>query len=200
MKKITADKDRKETYNEGEELWFELLKRLYEFVDELEKKDPKEIDEVNKKTIQTTLQKGIEDLLKKMCEYVSIQNLVNNVTENQERAQYKEFKNILESMLRSNTSFDPVLHSFMAILKDSIEKSESKRKKVTSKGNSYKKKIKNEKDNRIILNERDDEYNCIISAKFAEKIKLKIEINMKMRKKILKMLKRIKMKMKRQLN
>ena len=49
MKKITADKDRKETYNEGEELWFELLKRLYEFVDELEKKDPKEIDEVNKK-------------------------------------------------------------------------------------------------------------------------------------------------------
>ena len=135
-----------------------------------------------------------------MCEYVSIQNLVNNVTENQERAQYKKFKNILESMLRSNTSFDPVLHSFMAILKDSIENSESKRKKVTSKGNSYKKKIKNEKDNRIILNERDDEYNCIISAKFAEKIKLKIEINMKMRKKILKMLKRIKMKMKRQLN
>ena len=207
MKKITADKDRKETYNEGEELWFELLKRLYEFEDELEKKDPKEIDEANKKTIQTTLQKGIEDLLKKMCEYVSIQNLVNNVTENQERAQYKEFKNILESMLRSNTSFDRVLHSVMAILKDSIENSESKRKKVTSKGNnynykncdvcnkhfvnsreeiiycfgcghqshekcSYKKKIKNEKDNRIILNEADDEYNCIIECEVCRKNKI----------------------------
>ena len=207
MKKITVDKDRKEKYNEGEELWFELLKRLYEFEDELEKKDPKEIDEANKKTIQTTLQKGIEDLLKKMCEYVSIQNLVNNVTENQERAQYKEFKNILESMLRSNTSFDRVLHSVMAILKDSIENSESKRKKVTSKGNnynykncdvcnkhfvnsreeiiycfgcghqshekcSYKKKIKNEKDNRIILNEADDEYNCIIECEVCRKNKI----------------------------
>ena len=133
MKKITPDK--KEIYKEGEELWFELLKGLYEFEDELEKNE--KIDENSKKNIYNTVQKGIEDLLRQMCLYVSIQNLVGHVTEKQERAQYKEFKSILESMLRSNTSFDRVLNSVMVILKDSIENSESKRKKVTAKGNNY---------------------------------------------------------------
>ena len=134
MKKFINEKDKKE-YKEGEKLWFELLKRLYEFDDELENK--KDIDENNKKIVQITLQKGIEDLLRQMCLYVTIQDLVKEVTENQGRAQYKEFKYILESMLRSNTSFDRVLNSVMVILKDAIENSESKRKKVTSKGNNY---------------------------------------------------------------
>ena len=134
MKKLSLEKDRKGTYNEGEELWFDLLQLLYKFEDDLEKSN---IDEEKNKPIQITLQKAIEDLLKQMCLYVSIQNLVRHVTEKQERAQYKEFKSILESMLRSNTSFDRVLNSVIAILKDSIEESESKRKKITSKGNNY---------------------------------------------------------------
>ena len=135
MKKFVTEKESKEQNKEGEELWFVLLKRLYEFEEELEKKD---IEENNKKLIQSTLQKSIEDLLKQMCLHVSIQNLVGYViSEREGRAQYKEFKSILESMLRSNTSFDRVLHSVIAILKDSIENSESKRKKVTSKGHNY---------------------------------------------------------------
>ena len=135
LKKITTENESKQIYHEGEGLWFDLLQKLYEYQDEVEKNE--KIDEKNKKSIQLTIQKGIEDLLKQMCLYVSIQNLVSEVTDKQERAQYKEFKTILESMLRSNTSFDRVLHSVMAILKDSIENSESKRKKVTAKGNNY---------------------------------------------------------------
>ena len=208
MKKINVDKDKKEPYNEGEELWFDLLKTLYEFEDKLENKENNEIEETDKKLIQNTLQKGVEDLLKQMCLYVSIQNLVKNVTEYQGRAQYKEFKTILESMLRFNTSFDRVLHSVMAILRDSIENSESKRKKVTSKGNNYnykrcdvcnklyenskeeviycfgcghqshekcchKKKLKNEKENRITLNEEEeDELNYIIECEVCRKNKI----------------------------
>ena len=136
MKKEANEKGKK--YNEGEELWFDLLKNLYDFEDQLETLETnKKIDENNKKIIQITLQKVVEDLLREMCSYVSIQNLVGYVTDKQKRAQYKEFKSILESMLRSNTSFDRVLNNVRIILKDSIENSESVRKKVTSRGNNY---------------------------------------------------------------
>ena len=197
-------KENKEQNKEGEELWFDLLKRLYEFEDELEKKN---IEENNKKLIQNTLQKAIEDLLKQMCENVTIQNLVGYVTDKQERAQYKEFKSILESMLRSNTSFDRVLNSVIAILKDSIENSESKRKKVTSRGHNYfykkcdvcnkfyvnskaeiiycfgcghqshekcchRKYLKNENENRIILNNEEEEENYIPECEVCRKNKI----------------------------
>ena len=83
------------------------------------------------------LQKGIGKLLKEICDYVRIQKLISYVTDKQEKAQYKEYKTILETMLRSNNSFDRVLNSVMTILKNSIQNSESTRKKVTSKGNNY---------------------------------------------------------------
>lgn len=67
---------------------------------------------------------------------MSIQNLVEYVTDKQERAQYKEFKSILESMLRSNTSFERVISSVIVILQDSIENSEFKRKSY-SKGQHF---------------------------------------------------------------
>ena len=72
-----------------------------------------------------------------MCLFVSIQNLVEYMTENQNRAQYKEFKCILESMLRTNTSFDRVLNSTMTILKRAINNSENDRRKITLKGNNF---------------------------------------------------------------
>ena len=144
LKKVSLEKEAKDESPEGEKFWFDLLQRLYEFEAEVEKN--KKLDESSKKSIQSTIHIGIEDLLKQMCLYVSIQDLISEVTQQQEkdqykelqkRAQYKEFKTILESMLRSNTSFDRVLHSVMAILKDSIDNSESNRKKVTAKGNNY---------------------------------------------------------------
>ena len=136
MKRVTNETtDLKSETSEGKELWFDLLKKLYEFEGILETKNIE--DEARKKAMQNTLQKSIEDLLKEICSYVSIQNLVEYITEKQERAQYKEFKSILESMLRSNTSFERVISSVIVILKDSIENSESKRKKATAKGSIY---------------------------------------------------------------
>jgi len=135
MKRVTNEKDLKSESSEGKDLWFELLKKLYELEGIFESK--KIEDEAKKKDVQNTLQKSIEDLLKEICSYVSIQNLVEYVTDKQERAQYKEFKSILESMLRSNTSFERVIHSVIVILQDSIENSESKRKKATAKGSIF---------------------------------------------------------------
>ena len=135
LKRVTNETDLKAETSEGKDLWFELLKKLYELEGILESK--KKIDETKKKEVQNTLQKSIEDLLKEICSYVSIQNLVEYVTDKQERAQYKEFKSILESMLRSNTSFERVISSVIVILQDSIENSESKRKKATAKGSIF---------------------------------------------------------------
>ena len=135
MKRVLNERDENEKKNEGQDLWFDLLKKLYEFEGVLEKKEG--LEENKKKQIQNNLQKGIEKLLQEMNDYVSIQDLVEYVTNNQERAQYKEFKSILELMLRTNTSFDKVLHNVMDILKDSIINSELQRKKSTSKGNNY---------------------------------------------------------------
>ena len=135
----------KETHKEGEDLWFNLLEKLYKFEDECEKNEIQleetneliTISEYRKKKVKDTLQKNIEELLQQMCLFVSIQNLVEYVTENQNRAQYKEFKCILESMLRTNTSFDRVLNSTMTILKRAINNSENERRIITLQGNDY---------------------------------------------------------------
>ena len=143
-KKVINDEG-KETHKEGEDLWFNLLENLYNFEDECEKNEIRlkesfeqiKITEYTRIRVRDALQKSIEELLKQMCLFVSIQNLVEYMTENQNRAQYKEFKCILESMLRTNTSFDRVLNSTMTILKRAINNSENDRRKITLKGNNY---------------------------------------------------------------
>ena len=149
LKKGQKEKNKKESDNEGgEQLWFDLLKKLYEFEDSLE-------NNKNKEKIKAMLDKGVALLLNEICSYVRIQELIKYVTENQKKAQYKEYKAILEKMLRNNNSFDRVLQSVMIILKNSIENSESKRKEVTSKGNNYNIK-KCDVCNKFFKNSRDE--------------------------------------------
>ena len=150
-KKSVGETPGKETNKEGEDLWFNLLETLYDFqgkcentkiiIEKNEEKKEINITEEKQKKVKETLQERIEDLLKQMCLYVSIQNLITSVSENGSRAQYKEFKSILESMLRTNSSFDRVLTSILTILQNSIGNSENKRMEVTLKGNIYNYKI-----------------------------------------------------------
>ena len=135
-KKETSEES-KESHKEGEDLWFNLLETLYKYEEDCEKVENVEISQYRRKKVQSRLQKYIAELLKQMCLYVGIQNLVEYVTENQNRAQYKEFKSILESMLRTNTSFNRVIDNTMTILKRAINNYENERKKVSLKGNSY---------------------------------------------------------------
>ena len=62
-----------------------------------------------------------------MCLHVSLQNIIETVTEIQKDAQYKEFKNILDDMLRSNNSFNRILENTKLILKNSTIISEEER-------------------------------------------------------------------------
>ena len=130
LKKIPKEKNKKESDDEGEQLWFNLLQKLYEMENSLENNN-------NREKLKETLEKCIAILLKDICSYVRIQQLIKYVTENHKEAQYKEYKTILEKMLRANNSFDRVLNSVIKILQNSIENSETKRKEVISKGNNY---------------------------------------------------------------
>ena len=113
--------------NEAEKLWFDLLKSLYNF----EKRS------VEKKEVESKISQNIEDLLRKMCIHVSLQNIIENVTEMQKEAQYKEFKNILGDMLRSNNSLNRILKNTKQILQTSIIKYEVERNKTIISGNCY---------------------------------------------------------------
>lgn len=111
---------------EGDKLWFDLLKTLYNF--EKQSKG---------KNAEKKISENIEDLLRKMCLHVSLQNIIETVTEIQKDAQYKEFKNILGDMLRSNNSFNRILENTKLILKHSTIKSEEERNQSSVRGNCY---------------------------------------------------------------
>ena len=117
----------------GDKLWFDLLKSLYDFEKVCEKE--------NKKEIEKKISENIENLLRKMCLHVSLQNIIETVTEIQKDAQYKEFKNILEDMLRSNNSFNRILKNTKSILKSSIVKTEIERNQSSIRGNCYNNKL-----------------------------------------------------------
>jgi len=68
---------------------------------------------------------------------VSLQNIIETVTEAQKEAQYKEFKNILGDMLRSNHSFNRIFQNTKLILKSSIVKTEMDRTQSVIMGNCY---------------------------------------------------------------
>ena len=115
---------------EGDKLWFDLLKTLYTF----EKKS-------KGKEAEKKISENIENLLRKMCIHVSLENIIETVTEMQKDAQYKEFKNILGDMLRSNNSFNRILENTKLIIKQSTIKSEEERNQSSIRGNCYNNKI-----------------------------------------------------------
>ena len=88
LAKKEPTEESKETHKEGEDLWFNLLETLYKYEEDCEKIQDENISEYRRKKVQNRLHKCIAELLKQMCLYVGIQNLVQYVTENQNRAQY----------------------------------------------------------------------------------------------------------------
>ena len=112
---------------EIEDIWFTVLKQLYDFL-----KRSKEKKEIEKK-----LQENINDLLRKMCLHVKLRNIIETVTDIEKDSQYKEFKNILGDMIKSNNNFNRILANTMIIMKNCIAKSEEERRIGSIKGNFY---------------------------------------------------------------
>ena len=94
-----------------------------------------------------------------MCLHVSLQNIIETVTEVQKEAQYKEFKNILGDMLRSNNSFNRILKNIKLILKSSIVKSEFERNQSSIRGNCYNNKLC-DVCNKYFIKSKGEKINC----------------------------------------
>ena len=120
-------KEQKISQKEIEDIWFEVLKQLYDFESKCSEK----------KDIQKKIQENINDFLRKMSLHVKLRNIIGTVTEIQKETQYKEFKNILGDMIKSNNNFNRILSNTMTIMKNCIIKSEDERKKGSIKGNFY---------------------------------------------------------------
>ena len=122
-----VDNKPKITQKEIEDIWFTVLKQLYNF---------KQRSNDNK-NIEEKIQENINDLLRKMCLHVKLRNIIETVTDIQKDSQYKEFKNILCDMIKSNNNFNRILSNTMIIMKNCITKSEEARKIGSIKGNFY---------------------------------------------------------------
>ena len=72
-----------------------------------------------------------------MSLHVKLRNIIETVTDIQKDSQYKEFKNILSDMIKSNNNFNRILSNTMTIMKNCISKSEEQRKLGSLKGNFY---------------------------------------------------------------
>ena len=119
--------EKKITQKDIEDIWFTVLKQLYGF---------KQRSNGNK-SIEEKLQDNINDLLRKMCLHVKLRNIIETVTDIQKDSEYKEFKNILGDMIKSNNNFNRILSNTMIIMKNCITKSEEARIVGSMKGNFY---------------------------------------------------------------
>ena len=119
--------EKKITQKDIEDIWFTVLKQLYGF---------KQRSNGNK-SIEEKLQDNINDLLRKMCLHVKLRNIIETVTDIQKDSEYKEFKNILGDMIKSNNNFNRILSNTMIIMKNCITKSEEARIVGSMKGNYY---------------------------------------------------------------
>ena len=124
---IAIKNKKKITQKDIDDIWFTVLKQLYDF---------KQRSNGNK-SIEEKLQENINDLLRKMCLHVKLRNIIETVTDIQKDSEYKEFKNILGDMIKSNNNFNRILSNTMIIMRNCITKSEEARIIGSMKGNYY---------------------------------------------------------------
>jgi len=51
-----------------------------------------------------------------MCLHVKLRNIIETVTDTHKESQYKEFKNTLSDMIKSNNNFNRILSNTMIIM------------------------------------------------------------------------------------
>ena len=122
----------------AEELWFNVLEILYRFESEsgqlikkyeLDKDRNFTSSELNKNII-----KNIKDLMEKMCTYVSINRILEVVTDQNKNAGFKEFKDLLIKLLSNYDNLSSILVSARNLLTNLILENEYSFQVLNSKG------------------------------------------------------------------
>ena len=97
---------------QNDNLWFEILKAMYDFFNKA--------SVLHNQIISDTISEEIESLLKKMCLYVKMKEILEFVMVNYQGSKYIEFKNLIIKILQSFLRYTKVLNSAKVLLSNSI--------------------------------------------------------------------------------
>lgn len=122
---------------EIEDLWFSLLTELYKILKQFKSIKIEERQE-SLKEIEDSLSFQIEQILKQMCCYISINKVIDQVTDNFKDAEFKEFKLLLVKMLSSLSHMNIVLTSAKHLLSNSVQCGIKEYTKAKKEGKKYK--------------------------------------------------------------
>ena len=141
------DNDKKN--KENEKMWFSVLQIFYEYIDKinsmLSDKDLIMSKNSNYKILLNNLSqlisKDIEDLFEKMYPYTGIKKIISRVSEANKQASSKEFKPVLQKLLKGYGYLDTILTITKKLLANNTINNLNKERKLIRKGICYKQLI-----------------------------------------------------------
>ena len=124
--------------NLQEDLWFELLQKLYEYEKKsenlLESNKADEKKNIVSQEIYQKMVQEIKDLLERMSSYVSVSRIIEVVTEKNENAGFKEFRELLIKILNNYDNLSSILLSARRLLSNLVLENEYSYQTLNLKG------------------------------------------------------------------
>ena len=141
------DNDKKN--NENEKMWFDVLQIFYEYIEKinsmLSDKETIMSKESNYQIYLTNLSqlisKDIEDLFEKMYPYTGIKKIISRVSEANKQASSKEFKPVLQKLLKGYGYLDTILSIAKKLLANNTINNLNEERNLIKRGICYKQLI-----------------------------------------------------------
>ena len=113
-----------------EKLWFQILEELYKceiMVEDMVKKyEFSKNKKENSNNLYKAISTDIKELMERMCSFVSIKRIIDEVTEKNKNAGFKEFRDILMEILGSYSNLSSILNSASNLLTNLVLENEEK--------------------------------------------------------------------------
>ena len=152
--------------NENEKMWFNILQIFYEYIDKINSMlTDKETIMTKKPNYQIYLNnlshlisKDIEDLFEKMYPYTGIKKIISRVSEANKQASSREFKPVLQKLLKGYGYLDTILTIAKKLLANNTINNLNTERNLIKKGICYK-KLSCDKCNKIFEENENQEKN-----------------------------------------
>ena len=111
-----------------EDLWFKMLEKLYNYEERvkelLNKYEFSKEKYNNTNDLCETISKDIKELMEKMCSFVSIKRILEEVNKKNKNAGFKEFRDLLMEILNSYSNLSNILYSAKNLLTNLVLQNE----------------------------------------------------------------------------
>ena len=176
----SVDDDKKN--KENEKMWFSVLQIFYEYIDKINSliSDKELIMSKNSNykiylnNLSQLISKDIEDLFEKMYPYTGIKKIISRVSEANKQASSKEFKPVLQKLLKGYGYLDTILTIAKKLLATNTIKNLNEERNLIKRGICYKKlicdKCNNAFEENKKLNDNNDKENKFLLFKCGHKM------------------------------